>query len=208
MSRVARPEIDAVFVRELNALDAGIVPPAVALDLVMAAEKRSAESVQALLRCRNDARVVDPLTARYEDALCGGDADKGRDIFRGKTQLECLRCHLAENEGGIVGPNLHDVGKRLTREAILESIVDPNRRFAPGYQGTVVFPLDGAPVEGSVVEDTPEHLVLRKSDGMTTEVAKSEIDAIKPGLSAMPTNHAEHLSREEMRDLSEYLCTL
>jgi quinoprotein glucose dehydrogenase len=184
------------------------VPPAVALDLVDAAEKRDSDAVRSLLARRNESRSVDPQTARYEDSLFGGDAEKGRDIFRGKTSLECLRCHTAENEGGVVGPNLHDVSKRLTRELILESIVDPNRRFSPGYQGTVVFTQDGPPVEGSVIEDTPEHLVLRKADGKTVTVEKSDIDVIKPGLSAMPANMAEHLSREEMRDLIEYLCTL
>jgi quinoprotein glucose dehydrogenase len=208
MSRVARPEIDAILARDLAALDAGQLPPAIALDLVVAAEKRDAENVKSLLARRNDARKVDEKTAQYADSLYGGDADKGREIFRGKSALECLRCHTAEDDGGVVGPNLRDVSKRLTREAILESIVDPNRRFSPGYQGTIVFPLDGPPVEGSVIEDTAEHLVLRKADGTTAEVQKSEIDAVKPGLSAMPTNLAEHLSREEMRDLIEYLCTL
>jgi putative heme-binding domain-containing protein len=80
--------------------------------------------------------------------------------------------------------------------------------FAAGYQGTVVFPLDGAPVEGTIVEDTPDHLTLRKSDASTVTIQRNEIDVIKPGLSAMPTNHAEHLSREEMRDLIEFLATL
>jgi quinoprotein glucose dehydrogenase len=208
LARIAGAHIDETFVHELTALDAGRLPPTIALDLVTAAEKRPAESVQALLAKRNEARRVDEKTARYLDSLSGGDAEKGREIFRGKTQLECLRCHVAEADGGIVGPNLKDVSKRLTRLAMLESIVDPNRVFAPGYQGTVVFPLDGQPVEGTVVEDKPDHITLRKSDATTVTIQRSDIDVIKPGLSAMPTNHAEHLSREEMRDLIEYLATL
>src|SRR5690606_6488417 len=101
----------------------------------------------------------------------------GREIFRGKGELECLRCHAVAGEGGVVGPALDGVGARNARFALLESICDPNRTFAPGYQGTLVFPADGtAPVEGLVIEDTPERIVLRKADGSQVDIARSEVE--------------------------------
>jgi quinoprotein glucose dehydrogenase len=150
MSRVARPEIDAVCARALTALDAGTVPPAVALVLVLTAG--GAQPRAAFAAARRHRHAEDELLAddRFQIDL-DADAEKGRDIFRGKTAL-MPRCHTAEIDGGVVGPNLHDVSKRLTRELILESIVDPNRRLSPGYQGTVVFTQDGPPVDGSVLE--------------------------------------------------------
>jgi hypothetical protein len=36
----------------------------------------------------------------------------------------------------------------------------------------------------------------------------ADIEERRPSLSAMPDNLAEHLSREEMRDLLEYMATL
>jgi quinoprotein glucose dehydrogenase len=192
----------------LIALDHGERPPAIALDAVRAAEARSSERVKALLAARTDARKSDEKTARYLDSLFGGDKDKGREIFRAKSELECLRCHTAENEGGVVGPNLKGLGARSTRQAILESIVDPNRVFAPGFRGTVVFQHDGPPVEGVAVEDVPDHVTLQLGDGKRVTIARDAIAGTKPGISSMPGNLSEHLSREEMRDLIEYLASL
>lgn len=203
------PAADALLVRELTKLDAGLVPAEVALDLVVASEKRDTPELKTLLEARATKRAVDEKLARYADSVYGGDAARGRDIFRGKGELECLRCHAVAGEGGVVGPALDAVGQRNARFALLESICDPNRTFAKGYQGTLVFPADGTPpVEGLVIEDTPQKLVLRKADGVQVEFARAEVEGTKPGQSAMPANLTEHLSREEMRDLIEYLTTL
>ncbi len=209
LARMKDPAADALLVRELTKLDAGLVPAEVALDLVVASEKRDTPELKTLLEARMTKRAADEKLARYADAVYGGDAARGRDIFRGKGELECLRCHAVAGEGGIVGPALDGVGTRNARFALLESICDPNRTFAKGYQGTLVFPADGTPpVEGLVIEDTPQKLVLRKADGAQIEFARAEVEGTKPGQSAMPANLVDHLSREEMRDLIEYLTTL
>lgn len=209
LARFADAKAEALLLRELGKLDAGLVPSEVALDLVKACEKRDAPVIVAELEARATKRAVDPQVAKYADCAYGGDAARGREIFRGKGELECLRCHTVAGEGGVVGPALDAVGTRNARFALLESICDPNRAFAPGYQGTVVFPADGtAPVEGLVIEDSPERVVLRKADGVQVEYARAEIEGLKPGQSAMPANLVDHLSRDEMRDLIEYLATL
>ena len=54
----------------------------------------------------------------------------------------CTQCHSLTAEGGpSVGPNLRAIGTRLTREQILEALVDPSARIAPGYgNGPSVMP--------------------------------------------------------------------
>jgi quinoprotein glucose dehydrogenase len=208
LAKTPGERVDEILAVELIALDHGERPPAIALDLVLAAEARSAGVLKSLLSARSEARKQDEKTAGYLDSLYGGDKESGRKIFREKAQLECLRCHVAEDEGGVVGPNLKGLGVRSTRQAILESIVDPNRVFAPGFRGTVVFQHDGPPIEGVVVEDVPDHVTLHKSDGSRVTIARDAIEGTKPGISSMPTNLSEHLSRGEMRDLIEYLSQL
>jgi len=209
LARMKDAAADALLVRELTKLDAGLVPAEVALDLVVACEKRDVPELKELVEARAAKRAIDAPIARYADSVYGGDAARGRDIFRGKGELECLRCHVVAGEGGVVGPALDAVGQRNSRFALVESICDPNRTFAPGYQGTLVFPTDGtAPIEGLVIEDTPERLVVRKADGAQVEFARAEIEGTKPGQSSMPANLVDHLSREEMRDLIEYLATM
>ena len=194
---------------ELRKLDADLVPHEAALDLVLACEKRGGNQLAMQLADRAAPRAAEPKLARYLDSLHGGDVARGRQVFRGKSELECLRCHVAENgEGGVIGPNLGGLSGRATRYEALESICDPNRRFAAGYQGTVVFRADAAPVEGVVVEETADLVKLRGADGAVVEIPRAEIEGVKPGVSSMPANLADHISREEMRDLLEYLMSL
>ncbi len=208
LARMGDEKADALLLAELGKLDADLVPAEVALDLVIAGERRDVPALKSLLEARATRRAADAKLAKYADCAYGGDVARGRDVFRNKGELECLRCHAVAGEGGVVGPALDGVGMRNARFALLESICDPNRTFAPGYQGTVVFPKDEAPVEGLVIEDTPERIVLRKADGVQVEFVRAEVEGTKPGLSAMPANLTDHLSREEMRDLIEYLATL
>jgi len=207
-ARMKDPRADAALLRELEKLDVELVPAEAALDLVIASEKRDDPALVAALAARKEKRAIDPKLERWVDGLYGGDAARGREIFRGKSELECLRCHMVAGEGGIVGPALDGVGARLSRLGLAESIGDPNRTFATGYQGTVVFQTESAPVEGVVIEDSPERIVLRLADGAQVDIARADVEGTKPGLSAMPENLVEHLSREEMRDLIEYLTTL
>lgn len=201
-------QAQGLLVRELTKLEAGLVPAEVALDLVIASERRDAPELKALLDARAARRATDPELAKYVDSTYGGDVERGRDIFRNKGQLECLRCHAVASEGGIVGPALDGIGTRRSRFELLESLCAPNRTFSPGFQGSIVFPKDDAPVEGLIIEDTPERVVVRKADGVQVEFARADIEGTKPGLSAMPSNLTDHISREEMRDLIEYLATL
>ncbi len=208
-ARMKDARADAALAKELGKLDAQLVPSEAALDLVIACEKSADPALQETLKARSERRTAgDAKLARWVDGLYGGDAERGREIFRGKSELECLRCHMVAGEGGVVGPALDAAGTRLSRLGMAESIADPNRTFATGYQGTVVFQTEGAPVEGVVIEDSPERIVLRLADGAQVDIPRAQIEGTKPGLSAMPENLVEHLSREEMRDLIEYLTTL
>ena len=68
------------------------------------------------------------------DALLqDGDFDSGRDTFFHNEVISCVRCHGWGGEGGGVGPDLLGVGQRLSREEILESILDPNAAIAESW---------------------------------------------------------------------------
>jgi len=49
------------------------------------------------------------------------------------TAHGCVACHHFTEPGRLVGPSLFDVGKRLTRGEIYESIMDPDATIAEGY---------------------------------------------------------------------------
>jgi quinoprotein glucose dehydrogenase len=203
------PQAGEILAGELARYSAGLVPGEVALELVEACEKR--EALKPALDGIRAPRAADALVGPYLDGLLGGDVERGRSIFKNKTEVSCLRCHRigqegVENaEGGQVGPNLTGIGKRLTRLEFVEAIVDPNRKIANGFQNTVVFPKEGAPLEGVVFEENDKELKLRDKDDKVHVVAREDIETTKTGLSPMPADLTKFLSREEIRDLVEFL---
>lgn len=201
--------VDALAASELRRHAAGLVPREVALDLVELAEARKDAAVEASLATLRSLREIDAALAHFTDSLYGGDKGRGKEILRGKSETECLRCHKIEwGEGGQVGPDLVGVGKRLSRADLLASICDPNRRIADGYQGTILFLESGRNVAGIVEREDRETIVVRTPQDELVEVATRDVESRRPDLSAMPQDVSKHLSRREMRDLLEYLANL
>jgi putative heme-binding domain-containing protein len=144
------------------------------------------------------------LIAGFRDALFGGNAQRGaRVVFQGNGQ--CTRCHSIGQRGADVGPNLRGVGSRLDRETLLQELVVPNARLAPGF-GTVVVTLkSGDRVAGSPKSETDSELVLQTGDATRT-IPKSQI-AQRSNASPMPPMGGV-LSHRELRDVVEFLSTL
>jgi len=210
LGKIADPAADALLLAALDRQALGLFPAELALDLVLAAEARSGEAVKAALAARREARkAADEALASYLDCLHGGDAPNGRKVFRENVSLACLKCHVAsDGDGGIVGPRLEGIGKRLSRLQLLESILDPNRALSPGYEGVVFTLADDTYVEGAIVSESAGVVRVRKADGTEVELEESEIAARRKGLSAMPDGLRQFVSREDMRDLIEYLGSL
>ena len=91
---------------------------------------------------------------------------------------------------------------------VLAAIVAPNRRVSSGYETTTLFLADGGVLEGRVVEELAQSVAIVTSEGELVSIGRSEIEESRPGLSAMPEGLAQSLSREEMRDLIQYLASL
>ncbi len=110
--------------------------------------------------------------------------------------------------GGIVGPVLDGVGTRQTREYLLESIVYPNAKIAPGFETAVLQLKGGKAVTGVVKKDTPTEIQLLDANGETIKVDPAEVQSRTRGISAMPEGFGKTLSKRDLRDLVEYLASL
>lgn len=210
LALLASEAADAVLAEELQRLIAGLVPAEVALDLTLAAESRKSDEIVALLDRHRAPRAQDELLGGWIDVLYGGDAERGKGIFHDRAELSCLRCHKtsAESDGGAVGPDLTGLSERMPRIQVLESILDPNRNVADGYQGTVFFLHDGTILEGRILSETEGAIRIIDKDAETHEIPVEDIEVRRQGLSAMPTGLGDNLDPREMRDLIEYLSGL
>ena len=66
-----------------------------------------------------------------------GDPLQGREVFLNNPILSCSRCHAFQGKDGGIGPAIDGVGDRLSKEEILQSILDPNAVMAAGWPASV-----------------------------------------------------------------------
>jgi quinoprotein glucose dehydrogenase len=202
------PAADDVLTAWLDRLLGGNVAPEIQLDLLEAAGKRPAAAIKQKLAEFESARPKDDPLAKYREALAGGDADAGRRVFYDKADVTCLKCHKVRGDGGEVGPDLTGIGGKQKRDYLLESIVEPNRQIAKGYETVVLTLLDGRSVSGILKMENAREVRLMTAEGKLVTVAKDRIDERQAGKSAMPEDLVQKLTKRELRDLVEFLANL
>ncbi len=208
MAELKNPEADAVLRQSLEKLLKNEVPPELQLDVLEAAKVRGTAELKAEL-AKYEAALPkgDPL-APFRAALAGGDAESGRRIFFDKTDLACLRCHKIGGVGGEVGPDLTGIGKKQKRDYLLESIVEPSKQIAKGYETVVLSLANGQVKTGILKSEDAKELRLITAEDQTVVIAKDQIEERNRGPSAMPADLVHKMSRSELRDLIEFLAGL
>ena len=100
-----------------------------------------------------------------------GDAASGKEVFFKTKGLECATCHKVAGQGGKIGPDLSDVGKRQSKRQILESILDPSKDIDPKYAAYQIEVDDGRKLTGLIVARDEQSLTIRDPQGKDTKVA-------------------------------------
>lgn len=143
----------------------------------------------------------------FQETLYGGNWWSGRNVFNGNPTAQCVRCHSVNGGGGEVGPALDNIANILSREQLLEALIEPSARLAPGY-GTVTLTLtDGQKVQGVLIEERKREILLRTSEAEPLKIPLQRIKKRENSMSAMPAM-GRMISRRELRDLMEYLSSL
>jgi putative heme-binding domain-containing protein len=149
-----------------------------------------------------DAGLVARLVA---SAQATGDARRGEKIASAATRA-CLSCHRIEAQGGAIGPDLSAVGRAMSPEAIVESVLWPKRQVKEGYLLTQVTTKDGRNLQGYRIAETTEQLTLRNfAAGGLEVIAKANIASRSDVGSIMPDGLTAGLSAQELSDLFRYL---
>lgn len=200
-------ESDAVILAQLRRLDEGSLPPGLWLDVSEAAAKRENPEIKKILADR-EARLAqnkDPI-AKWRDCLEGGSAKLGRIIFAESAEAACMRCHKWKGEGGDVGPDLAKIAQASDRIYLLESIVDPNAKIAPGYDNVLLTLANGDIVAGILNKDGEEEVTITNvADGKKQQIKTTNIKERLHVPSAMPPGLPEVLGKRNLRDLIEFL---
>jgi quinoprotein glucose dehydrogenase len=203
------PAADTVILNHLGGLDTGKIAPAAQLDLLEAAAQRGDPRIKQFLADRDAALAKDPdPLAPYRVALVGGNAELGRKVFNTHPVMQCMRCHRLGNAGsGDAGPNLGGIGARASREYILESIIKPSAKIAPGFEIATVTKKNGEAIVGTILHRDAAGLQLKTGENEVTPIPASEIMKVESAPSAMPEIAALVLSKSEIRNLVETLAS-
>jgi len=149
-----------------------------------------------------------PLPSIAELVRMSGNRSNGAVIFR-REIVGCSKCHQVNGTGIDFGPNLSEIGTKLAKEAIYESILDPSAGISFGYEAWSLELNNGDEAYGLVVSETADELALKAVGGLVTRYKKADIaKRTKQKLSIMPTGLAKTMSIQELVDLVEYLSSL
>lgn len=148
-----------------------------------------------------------PIPSLGELAQLKGNVGNGQKLFA--TTGKCITCHVVNGEGKEVGPNLSEIGAKLSKQALFESIVFPSAGISHNYESWTIVLHNGTTQTGIVVSEDAEKLALKGNDAIVRTFAIKDIeDRAKQKISLMPADLAKLLSVEEMADVVEYLTTL
>lgn len=149
-----------------------------------------------------------PLPPVEELMKLTGDPARGAKIFRSE-QVACSRCHQVGGEGVDFGPALTEIGTKLDRRALYDSILDPSAGISFGFEGWAVETRQGAELFGIMASETADELAVKDQTGIVTRVKKADVTKREPQKSSvMPAGLAQVMTKQELVDLVEYLTTL
>lgn len=194
----------------LEAVEAGKLDPrSVPLDTVQRLLRHRDDRISALLRKHwSDVRPatsaelqteIDRLAAKVRSGP--GNPLAGQELFTKK----CATCHTLFAQGGRVGPDL-TTAKRDDLAAMLLTIVNPSAEIREGYGSYLVATADGRALAGILMDQDPQVVVLRGSDGRDLAIPRAEIEEMQASrTSLMPEGLLKDLSDKEVRDLFAFL---
>ncbi len=202
------PEYSQATLDELlNRLEAGQLPAEVQLELAEAIDSTHSSELIARIEEIQEGQSPDDLLAAYQGALYGGDADRGKRILYRHPTAQCMRCHAYGDYGGNAGPALDGIGSKLSRKQILESIINPSARLAPGYGVVTVDLKSGKKISGILQGENAEELMIKVGNQPDTLIMKADITERINAASSMP-DMKNFLTKKEIRDLVSLLASL
>jgi putative heme-binding domain-containing protein len=149
----------------------------------------------------------DPLPPVSELVGRAGNPSAGREVFLKKGT--CIKCHKVAGDGKEVGPDLSEIGSKLSKEALYVAILNPNAGISHNYETYELVTAGGQIASGILVSRTDQEVKLKNAEGIELTFPAGEVDELsKLEVSLMPANLQQNLSTDELTDLVEFLTTL
>jgi putative heme-binding domain-containing protein len=153
------------------------------------------------------AKDSEPLPPVAELLERPGDVAKGRIVFH--STGTCTKCHVVNGLGQNVGPDLSEIGKKLSKPAFFESILYPSAAISHNYETWTVVDTNGNVTTGLLISETPDQIQLKDEKALVRTITIADIEERKKQeISLMPADIQKLMSAQELVDVVEYMTTL
>ncbi|MEJ0029801.1 MAG: c-type cytochrome [Bacteroidota bacterium] len=142
-----------------------------------------------------------PLSAISTLAYRTGDVVKGQTVF----ESTCAQCHAVKGKGTNFGPDLSEIGDKLSKEGLYNSILFPDLGISFGYEGYLFKMNDGTTAVGRIVSETSDKIELQFMSNTQTINPADVASKNKLPNSLMPGDLQQLMTEDEIVDLVEYL---
>ncbi|MEY3529286.1 MAG: hypothetical protein RLZ70_354 [Verrucomicrobiota bacterium] len=145
------------------------------------------------------------------DATAAGLKGKGNLKLGQKlyTQQGCVACHSVEPTAEQKGPYLGSAGAKFSREYLVESVLQPHKVVAQGFQTVIYQMKDDSQQMGFVTGEADGVITLRNVAGQVTKLKRADIRNERHDTkSMMPEGLAAGLTAEEFSAMIDYLASL
>lgn len=134
-------------------------------------------------------------------------AGKNGDHVNGKVVFQslCSNCHQVNNEGVNFGPDLSEIGSKLSKEALYTSILFPDQGISFGFEGYRIQLNDGSTAVGKIVSETADKIEMQYMNNQQSLPKEKVTSRIKLESSLMPSNLQSSMSEQDLIDLVSYL---
>ncbi|MDH4297319.1 MAG: PQQ-dependent sugar dehydrogenase [Cyclobacteriaceae bacterium] len=133
-----------------------------------------------------------------------GDAVNGKVVF----STLCSNCHVIHGEGVNFGPDLSEIGAKLSKEAMYTSILYPDQGISFGFEGFQFKLTDGSTTVGRITSETGDKVELQYMNNRQTLLKENISSRTWLESSLMPSNLQSSMSEQELVDLVAYLGSL
>jgi len=148
-----------------------------------------------------------PLPTLTELTDRRGNAEAGKLVFR--KQGTCSNCHKVAGEGKEVGPDLSEIGSKLSREAMYVAILNPSAAISHNFETYAVLTDDGTLETGLLISETDEEIVLRSNEGIDKTIDQETVELFEKQVkSMMPQDLQQLMTVDQLVDLVEYSMSL
>ncbi len=136
--------------------------------------------------------------------VVAGDRSLGKELFFGKGR--CSNCHMIRGQGGLLGPDLSNVGGDRTLAEIRQSILSPGLSEGTKYKAVTVVTVQGEKIAGTLRNRDNFSLQMMDAQGNLHFFSSAELREVAlQAKSVMPENYGKLLSEAEVQNLLAFL---